>query len=114
MAFECIINLRYLIKHASPELFRSFRTYSLKHEYKLRQGIIQNIKERDGHELEIERRMLSSIDHSFKLSGISTEQVPSEERNWGGRNVYERARDLGLEAIYLGVFSGPSQDVHGN
>ncbi len=114
LAFECIINLRYLIKHASPELFKSFRAYSLKHEYKLRQDIIRNIRARGGQELEIERRMLSSIDHSFELSGIAQEEVPSEERNWGGRNVYEKTRDIGLEMIYLGVFSGPSHDVHGN
>lgn len=32
LAFECIINLRYLINHTSEELFDSYIKYSLKQE----------------------------------------------------------------------------------
>ncbi len=53
LAFECIINLRYLISHASDELFRSYRRYSLQHERRLLTRIRENIDARGGQELPI-------------------------------------------------------------
>ena len=115
LAFECIINLRYLIVHASDELFRSYRTYSLKHEYKLLGRIEKNIEARGGNELPIERRMINSIIRSFEVSGISLDTFAlGELKNWGGKNIFEKAQAVGLETAYLGAFGGGSHSVHGN
>jgi hypothetical protein len=115
LAFECIVNLRYLIKNASEELFWSYRAYSLKHEYKLHKIITENIASRGGKVLEIEQRMLNSIEKSFQASGINMEEIqPFQLRNWGGKNIYEKAEDLGLEKAYLAAFGGGSHSVHGN
>jgi Family of unknown function (DUF5677) len=115
LAFECIVNLRYLIAHASDELFRSYRSYSLQHERQLLARIQANIEAKDGRELPIERRMINSIERSFRVSGIDVEDVPkTKERNWGGLNIFERAQAVGLEAVYLVAFGGGSHTVHGN
>ncbi|AKH38109.1 hypothetical protein BCL69_10872 [Nitrosomonas communis] len=62
LAFECIINLRYLIAYASEELFFSYRRYSLQHERQLLERIKVNIEVRGGQGLTIERRMINSIE----------------------------------------------------
>jgi len=115
LAFECIVNLRYLIKNASKELFWSYRAYSLKHEYKLHKNIKGNIAKRGGEVLEIEQRMLNSIEKSFDASEISMGEIQSSNlRNWGEKNIYEKAENVGLEKAYLAAFGGGSHSVHGN
>ena len=115
LAFECIINLRYLIAHASDELFRSYRAYSLKHEYKLLRQIEENIEARGGKELPIERRMINSIHRSFEVSGITVDALrPGGLKNWGGKNIFKKAQAVGLEMAYLALFGGGSHSVHGN
>ena len=115
LAFECVVNLRYLIKHASPKLFESYIAYSLKHEKQLRDTILSNVKARGGAPQEIEQRMLKSIEISFKTSGLKSEDVRAADlKNWGGKSIYDKAKDLGLEAAYLAAFGGGSHNVHGN
>jgi hypothetical protein len=115
MAFECIINASFILKNYSPELVLSYKSYSLKHEKKLMNRINENIKQRSGEVLPIEDRMLKSINRSFRVSGVEPEQIEAMElRNWGNKNIYEKAKDVGLDEAYLGAFSGPSHDIHGN
>lgn len=115
LAFECIVNIRYLIKNASDDLFWSYRAYSLKHELKLYNRIKKNISGRGGEILEIEQRMIGSIEKSFESSGIKIDEVKKLKlRNWGGKNLYEKAEDVGLEGAYLAAFGGGSHSVHGN
>ncbi len=115
LAFECIINLRYLIKHASTELFNSYVEHSLKHERKLRTRILKGIKERGGEKLAIENRMLNSIDKSFKISGANPNNMTHQgPKNWGNKNIYEKADDLGLADVYLAALGGGSHSIHGN
>ena len=115
LAFECIINTRYLIACSSEDLFLSYRAYSLKHEYKLLNDIKPNISKRGGKELPIERRMIASILRSFEDSGVPINSYnPSGLRNWGGKNLFEKAQALGLETAYLAAFGGGSHSIHGN
>ena len=115
MAFECIINLKYLLKNASPKLFKSYIQYSLKHENKLRTEIMNNIESRGGEVWHIERRMLNSIDRSFQISECSPEEIKSVKlKDWGGKNLFEKAKDVGLSEAYLAAIGGPSHSVHGN
>lgn len=115
LAFECIVNLRYLIAYASEELFDSYRSYSLRHERRLLGLIRMNIEDRGGEVLAIEQRMINSIERSFRVSGISLDAAATPaERNWGGKNLFERAKGVGLESAYLAAFGGASHSVHGN
>tara|TARA_R110000851_G_scaffold189677_2_gene339940 strand:+ start:8802 stop:9677 length:876 start_codon:yes stop_codon:yes gene_type:complete len=115
MAFECIVNVKFILKNYSPELLFSYKAYSLKHEKKLMGRINESIQKRGGDILPIEERMLKSIDRSFKVSGVNPSDVKGKElRNWGGMNVYEKADDVGLGDVYLAAFGGPSHGIHGN
>ncbi|MCZ4270406.1 DUF5677 domain-containing protein [Rhodobacteraceae bacterium G21628-S1] len=114
LVFETVVTIRYLIKHFSPDLVASYVKSSFKHEVKLRKTIEKNIAARRGVVLPIEDRMMKSIDRAFASSGLDPSDLNGyRERNWGGRNLYEKADDLGMGDAYLGAFSGPSLAVHG-
>ena len=111
---ECVINLRYFIRNASPELIRSYLSYSLQHEKELRALIRSNIDARAGEAQPIEVRMLSSIARTFENSLLTEEELPMKKiRNWGEKNLFEKAKDVGLGEAYLAIFGGPSRNVHG-
>jgi phage gpG-like protein len=115
LAFECIINLRFLIKNSSEEMFRAYRAYSLKSEKKLKDLTEKRINKRGGKTLAIEERILNSIAKSFDASGISPDEViPAKLKNWGGKNIYEKAEELGLADAYIAAFGLASHGVHGN
>jgi hypothetical protein len=114
MAFETIVNTRYLIKHHSPDLVTSFITYSLKHERKLFNRINENIAARSGVVLPIEERMLRSLNRAAQSAGVTYDQVDMKQKNWGGRNIYDKTEDLDWREQYAGAFAGPSHNVHGN
>ena len=114
LMFECIVNIKFLIKNASSELFTSYIKHSLRHERKLRDVILKNINDRGGNELHIEKRMLTSIERAAKRSGLKIDDIsPSHPKNWGDRNLFERTKDVGLEVTYLGLYSGSSRSIHG-
>lgn len=111
---ECVINLRFLVRNYSPELIRSYLVYSLQHEKELATFIKSNIHARAGETLPIEERMLSSIARTFENSLLREEELPTKKiRNWGEKNLFEKAKDIGLGEAYLGIFGGPSRNVHG-
>ena len=111
---ECVINLRYLIQNDSRELVDSFVAYSLQHERDLANRIRDSVRENDGRELPIERRMLNSIERTFLNSGIAEVDLPKKKvHNWGEKNLYEKAKDVLLGEAYLAIFGGPSRNVHG-
>lgn len=115
LAFETIVNIAYLIEFGSPELFDLYVQHSLKHERRLYDRIRENIAARGGEELQIETRMLASIDRACRKSGVTISNIKaSGAGNWGGKNLYEKAEAVGLNYIYLGVFGGPSRNVHGS
>jgi len=110
---ENIINLEYLLKRSTDDLFDEYIEYSLREEKRLLNKIEKNIVER-GYEIPIETRMKRSINRAFKISSFSTEQV--DEKKWKpwGEKIYERAKKTGMEDIYFATFSLPSHAVHGN
>lgn len=115
LAFECIVNVRYIIAAESEGLYQAFVAYSLRHERQLYDRISKNIKERGGESLPIERRMIASIERSFVSSEISVDGViPETYAPWKSKNLFDRASFIGLGEAYLGLFGGPSHSVHGN
>ena len=115
MAFECVVNITFILRNYSPNLLLSYKTYSLQHEKKLFDRINKNIEKREGRVLAIEERMLVSIERAFRLSGVNKEDVePRAQRNWGGKNIYEKAKSVELGDAYFACFSGPSHGIHGN
>lgn len=113
LAFECIVNTMFLIKNDRPEIVQSYIEHSMRHEKRLRDRIRANIASRGGETWPIERRMLTSIERSAKDSGVDLDHI-DPPRNWAGKNLFEKAEDVGLDEAYLGTFAGPSHSVHGN
>jgi hypothetical protein len=115
LVFETLVNIRYMVKHFSPELISSYVLYSFRHERKLRDVIRANIAAREGEVLPIEDRMIKSIERSASAAGISVDDVdPRLGRPWGGKNLFEKSEDVGLDGAYLAAFGGASHSVHGN
>ncbi len=115
LAFETIVNLAYLIECGSPELFEQYIRHSLRQEKRLHNRIVANIEARGGVRLPIEDRMLSSISAAVTKSGFSIADLsPDEPRSWGQGSLYQRAKAVGFEVMYLAAFGGGSQNVHGN
>ena len=111
---ECVINLRYLIRNGSPELIRSYLAYSLQHEKDLAALVRANVASRGGVALPIEQRMLRSIGRTFENSMFPEGELPKKKiRNWGEKNLFEKAKDVGLGDAYSAIFGGPSRNVHG-
>ena len=112
---EGIINFRYLQENRSDELLMSYVHQSLQREKTLVESIRTNIAERGGGTLPVEDRMLASIERAFANSQVNEEDIPQKRiRNWGGLNVRDRVEALGLEDAYLGIFGGPSENIHGS
>lgn len=114
LAFETIVNIRYLIKHFSPDLTRSYVTYSLKHERKLLELIGSNIAQRNGVVKPIEDRMLKSLHRAAAAAGVTYDEVDQRQKNWGNKTTFAKAEDIEWAGQYQAAFAGPSHNVHGN
>jgi hypothetical protein len=116
LAFECIVNLRYLIAFSeNSAVFESYIAYSLRQEKRLHERIKTNVAERGGKVLPVEARMLASIDRAVKESGVRLEDLSiSRPKEWADKNLYQKSEAIGLGETYLGTFGGPSASVHGN
>ena len=113
LAFECIVNTMFLIKNDRSEIVNSYIEHSMRHEKRLREKIRTNIAARGGEVWPIEKRMLASIERSAKKSGVDLDAI-NPPKNWAGKNLFQKAEDVGLDEAYLGAFAGPSHSVHGN
>jgi hypothetical protein len=98
LVFETSVNIRFLIKNFSKPLVDSYVSHSFRHERKLRDRILKNIKDRGGVILPIEDRMLQSIERSAKAAAIDLDQIDlKDKRPWGGKNIFDKARDVGID-----------------
>jgi hypothetical protein len=116
LAFECIVNLRFLLKYADDSsVFNSYVAYSMRNERRLKDKIEERVADREGKILPVETRMLDSIERVAKASGMRIEEVSvSRPKEWADKNIFERAEAVGLNEAYMGAFRGPSASVHGN
>ena len=113
-AIETCVNLKFLLKHKSEELFQEYIKYSLKVEKEYLELVESNVKERET-ELPIEMRIKKSILQSFSDSGYTPDDIePKKIKRLWGINIYERFKAIGWENYYLISFLLPSHAVHGN
>jgi len=112
LMYESCVNLRFLIAQDDAQTYHDFVCYSLSSEARFLQKINSNISAR-GHRLPIEERMIASIERSFSASNVTIEEVVGRKNQWR-QGLDQRARKVGLDDPYLGLFSLPSHAVHGN
>jgi hypothetical protein len=115
LAFECMVNIQYLVITDSPEIRQAFVIDSLRHEKKLMDRIEANIASRGGEVLPIEMRMLESIRKSFEKSGVTPEEVTKQAaKPWKDVDLFQRASAVGWGEAYLALVGGTSHHVHGS
>jgi hypothetical protein len=112
LAFETIIVILYMLQEYDPALFDEYVKHSLDYERRLLETIAADA--RSGMIRPIVDRMRRSINRMFESSGIALDELPAKrELNWGGKNLYEKAKAIGLADVYLLTFANTSQNVHG-
>jgi hypothetical protein len=110
---ETAINLEYLARLGSDDLYDAYVEYSLREEKRLLKLINENVAER-GQEIPIETRMKASVMHWFDRSGVDPGRVDAENyRPWAG-SIANKARQLDAQSLYKLAFSLQSHSVHGN
>ncbi|MET4601085.1 hypothetical protein ABIB90_000536 [Bradyrhizobium sp. JR4.1] len=115
LIYETTVNIRFFLDSFSKSLVDSYVEHSLRHERKTRDKIQTNIAARSGVILPIEDRMLNSIGRAERAAGISLDDVDiRDKRPWGGKNLFEKAKAVGLSDAYSAFFGGTSHNVHGN
>ena len=114
LIFETSVNIIYLVKNSDGDLFKSYIDYSLKFERKLLAQIDTRKSARGGVLLPIEMRMIESINRLASSTGVSLDSPPINKRNWGDKDLFQKAEDIGWADAYVGAFAGTSTAVHGN
>ena len=110
---ESSIDLQYLLKKNDDALFERFVKVGLKSERELYDIIQENITNRNGQELEIERDMLQSITRTCEHSGMKIEEIDPRAGSWGG-SYRDRMKEIGLAEGYPFFQGMASQAVHGS
>ncbi len=110
--FESCLKVNWLCHKGNDESFQRYLAGGLKTEIELEKIIEGNIAERDGGEiLNIEKRMLSSIERHINAAGLSREEI-TESKNLP--DVSAMLRDLGHDRlIYVVAQRLGSHHVHG-
>lgn len=115
LAFETVVDIRYLLGKLDTELGDDFVKTSFRQERILRDQILERIEKRGGEVMPVEDRMLKSINRAAGLAGLSLDDVSTKRREWGGQNTRAKAKAVfGDDLAYIGAFSGMSQSVHGS
>lgn len=110
--FEASVNLEFLARSKGDKYFDQFVDFSLGAEREMFDQIQENISNRKGEVLPIEKRLLASIRHTCAASGVNIESIQRKHRDWG-ENVRERLRAIGKDSLYATIYRMPSHAVHG-
>jgi hypothetical protein len=107
---ESAVKLKFFCEKATEQDFDNFVKSSLKPEKEAYQNIKDKIQER-GEELPIEKRMLDSIERTFKRSGYSIDDLNQIS---GFKNYKDILIDLGMESAYPFIQGIGSHSIHGD
>lgn len=108
---ETAINIMYILDEEQVGSIQNYIKHSLITEKKLLETILKNVKERDGNEEAIERRMQLSIKQSFESSDFEIENV-NRSSKWG--TFKSRADIVARELYYSVYYASVSHSIHGN
>ena len=108
---ETAINIQFMLLEGEEKVLRNYIKYSLITEKELWNKIKENIQNRNGEQLEIEKRMQESIKHSFEKSNFDLEEVKRSSK-W--KSISERANMVAGEQFYKIFYGIGSHSIHGN
>ena len=108
---ETAVKVRWLCEAELSDRFERYLAEGLRRDLESKDRIECNIERRDGEILEIERRMLASIDRCVTASGLTEEQVRGACHL---PNLWSIYADLGYEPfVYLATQALGAHAVHG-
>jgi len=108
---ETVINIQYMLIEGEERVLKNYIKYSLITEKELWKTIKNNIKDRKDAKLNIEERMLSSIENSFEASDFSLDDV-NRSSKW--KSIAKRAEVVAGEQFYSSFYGIASHSIHGN
>ena len=108
---ESTIKVQWLTAKGDEESFTKYLADGLKKDLILKAEVMANIANRAGTQLQIETRILKSIDDCFQTSGLSEQQV-SDAKNLP--NLLTMMMDLKFsEGMYTAIQRMGSHSIHG-
>jgi len=108
---ESAVKIQWLCYKNNTESFVRYAADSLSQDFILKKQIAGNIANRNGVILEIEQRMLNSIDKCIELSELSEQDINDAKRL---PNFYSMCNDLKLgDLFYTAIQRMGSHAVHG-
>lgn len=112
---EAIANLRWLMNdNGGGERFRMFIEDGLRAEKSMLQTINENIAQRGGKALQIEKRMIASITDTFRAAGIQDPEAVRSGKvlaSQGYPKIEKRIAELS-ETAYV-AYRAASAEIHG-
>lgn len=108
---ETCLNIKYMLLNGEENVRLNYIKYSLITEKKVHNKINENIQNREGVELPIEKRIKTSIENSFDSSGFDLDDVKNSSR-W--KSVSRRAKAIADDSFYSVFYGISSHSVHGN
>lgn len=109
--FESTVKISWLCHKGNAESFDRLIADGLKTEIALKERINRNIQERGGQVMEIENRMLLSIERMFESSGLSEAKIGESKKL---QDLATMIEDLGHHrTIYVSGQKMGSHHIHG-
>jgi hypothetical protein len=108
---ETSINLKYILQEGEERVKRNYIKYSLITEKELWTVIKENVAKRDGDVLNIEARMITSIERSFEASDFELDEVRSSSR-W--KSIASRSEKVASPNFYEVFYGLARHAIHGN
>lgn len=113
--YETQINILYFLKNGEENNYKNYVKNSLITEKEFYKNIEENIKNRNGQELPIEKSMKKSISNSFEISDFEIEEL-NKSSNW--KNLKKRLEKVditnNLSQTYNIFYGLSSHAIHGN
>ncbi len=108
---ETYVNIKYFIS-TDNTVKEAYIKDSLSNEVKFSETIKTNITNRDGNILDIEKRMIDSINKAFSISGYQDKKV---SRNYQWKSIKERVKIVvnDKDTFYNGLIGMSSHSIHG-
>lgn len=110
---ESAINVRWLCKYEKEYSFERFIVSGLKSDLELEKNIKQKIEDRNGKILEIEKRMLESINQCIVLSEIDRDKIESYPRLPTFETRIKNIHNENDELAYTVIQRLGSHHIHG-
>jgi len=109
--YESAVTVQWLCYKDSNDCFQRYLADGIKSDLKLKNNIQQNIAERGGGTLVIEKQMLTSIQTCIDSTTLSERQILQMKPL---PDLWSMCRDVGLsEKFYIGTQRMGSHEVHG-